>query len=149
MRADLPHAWILNAWIFDLRRCGKCARESILIHSALTWNSYVRVPCCLRSGGFLQRPSGLSCLFVTVPSHAQCQQALTDIWASVACAAVKSKNAAGLHVRSLSGRPDAARRERQSVCSVETPTCPADRKSLISGPVKGKNVENLLTFSNE
>ena len=53
MRADLPHAWILNAWIFDLRRCGKCARESILIHSALAWSSYVRVAPCLRSGVFL------------------------------------------------------------------------------------------------
>ncbi len=88
MRADLPHAWILNAWIFDLRRCGKCARESLLIHSALTWNSYVRVSCCLRSGGFLLRPSGLSCLFVTVPAMISgdadlpCGQKILDIRAS-------------------------------------------------------------------
>ncbi len=50
------------------------------------------------------------------------QQVLTDIWASVACAVVKSENATDLHVCGLNGRPDAARRERQSVCSVETPT---------------------------
>lgn len=53
MRADIPHAWSLNAWIFNLRPCGKCAREDILIHSALTWSSYVRMAPCLRSGGFL------------------------------------------------------------------------------------------------
>ena len=50
------------------------------------------------------------------------KQVLTDIWASVACAVVKSENATDLHVCGLNGRPDAARRERQSVCSVETPT---------------------------
>ena len=61
-------------------------------------------------------------LFATVPSHAQCPAGTDGHLASVACAAVKSENATDLHVCGLNGRPDAARRERQSVCSVETPT---------------------------
>ena len=131
MRAGLP-----NAWSFDLHRCGKRARERVLIHSVQVWGG---------ARPFVPAPVSTQ----PIPSPCPAPRALTVIPPSVACAEKKVKNAADMRVYGLGGRLDVARTVRQSVRSGDLRSCPTGRKPLVSGPVRGENVENLLTFSNE